>query len=218
MADEPITVLVADDQHLVRAGFRVILETQDDIQVVGEAANGREAVALTRRLTPTLVLMDIRMPVMDGLQAAAEIIASTPSKVLVLTTFDADEYVYEALRIGASGFLLKDAEPEQLVSAVRIVARGDALIDPTITRRLIHAFSLTLQPPPATPANLAGLTPRELEVLRQIARGLSNREIARELFVEESTIRTHVTRILTKLGLRDRVQAVVLAYDCGLVT
>ena len=176
-----------------------------------------EAVALTRRLTPTLVLMDIRMPVMDGLQAAAEIIASTPTKVLVLTTFDADEYVYEALRIGASGFLLKDAEPEQLVSAVRIVARGDALIDPAITRRLIHAFSLTLQPPPPTPVNLAGLTPRELEVLRQIARGLSNREIARELFVEESTIRTHVTRILTKLGLRDRVQAVVLAYDSGLV-
>jgi DNA-binding NarL/FixJ family response regulator len=210
-------VLVADDQQLVRAGFRVILEAQDDIHVVGEAGDGREAAALTRRLLPTVVLMDIRMPVMDGLQAAGEILASTSTKVLVLTTFDADEYVYEALRIGASGFLLKDAGPEQLVTAVRIVARGDALIDPTITRRLIHAFSLALQPPTPTPVTFTALTPRELEVLLQIARGLSNREIARELFVEESTIRTHVTRILTKLGLRDRVQAVVLAYDSGLV-
>jgi DNA-binding NarL/FixJ family response regulator len=219
MADQPITLVVADDQHLVRAGFRVILDDEPDIRVVGEAADGQQAVALTRELNPTAVLMDIRMPIMDGLQAAGEIIATTASKVLVLTTFDADEYVYEALRIGASGFLLKDAQPDQLIAAVRVVARGDALIDPAITRRLIDTFCQTLQPSPAPPSGtLARLTPRELEVLRHIARGLSNREIARELVVEESTIRTHVTRILTKLGLRDRVQAVVLAYECGLAT
>jgi DNA-binding NarL/FixJ family response regulator len=217
MAEAPTTVLVADDQHLVRAGFRVILNEEPDLEVIAEATDGRQAVAMTRELKPTVVLMDIRMPVMDGLQAAREIIASTAAKVLVLTTFDADEYVYEALRIGASGFLLKDAEPDQLISAVRIVARGDALIDPTVTRRLIRSFAQSLQPPAPPPTEFAALTPRELEVLHQIARGLSNREIARELFVEESTVRTHVTRILTKLGLRDRVQAVVLAYETGLI-
>jgi DNA-binding NarL/FixJ family response regulator len=218
MADEPITVLIADDQRLVRAGFRVILDDEPDIRVVAEVGDGQQALALTREIAPAVVLMDIRMPVMDGLQATREIVATTAARVLVLTTFDADEYVYEALRIGASGFLLKDAQPDQLIAAVRVIARGDALLDPAITRRLIAAFADNLHPPSAQPPQVAGLTPRELEVLRQIARGLSNREIARELVVEESTIRTHVTRILTKLGLRDRVQAVVLAYETGLVS
>lgn len=217
MHPAPTTVLVADDQHLVRAGFRVILDDEPDLEVIGEAADGRQAVAMTRELKPAVVLMDIRMPVMDGLQAAREIVATTAARVLVLTTFDADEYVYEALRVGASGFLLKDAEPDQLIAAVRVIARGDALIDPSVTRRLIHHFAQSLQPHASPPADFAALTPRELEVLHQIARGLSNREIARELFVEESTVRTHVTRILTKLGLRDRVQAVVLAYETGLI-
>ena len=160
--------------------------------------------------------MDIRMPVLDGLHAAREIIRTTPAKVVVLTTFDADEYVYEALRIGVSGFLLKDAQPDQLLDAVRIAARGDALIDPSVTRRLISTFAQSARPAAMTPTEFAALTARELEVLQQMGRGLANREIARELFVEESTIRTHVTRILTKLGLRDRVQAVFLAYETGL--
>ena len=212
----PVTVLIADDQALVRAGFRVMLDGETGLEVVGEAADGQQAIDLTRQLNPTVVLMDIRMPVLDGLHATREIVHDTTSKVLVLTTFDVDEYVYEALRAGASGFLLKDAQPDQLLSAVRVVARGDALIDPTITRRLIRAFTESARPTATPPAALNALTPRELDVLRQIARGLSNREIATELFVEESTIRTHVTRILTKLGLRDRVQAVVLAYQTGL--
>jgi DNA-binding NarL/FixJ family response regulator len=216
-ADDPVRVLIADDQALVRAGFRVILDGEPGIVVAGEAADGQQAIDLTKQLQPTVVLMDIRMPVLDGLHAAHDIITSTSSKVLVLTTFDTDEYVYEALRIGASGFLLKDAQPDELIAAVQVVARGDALIDPVITRRLIRAFSESARPVATPPAALTTLTPREMEVLRHIARGLSNREIARELFVEESTIRTHVTRILSKLSLRDRVQAVVLAYQSGLV-
>jgi DNA-binding NarL/FixJ family response regulator len=213
----PISVVIADDQRLVRSGFRVILESAGGIEVVGESADGQEAIALVRELAPTLALMDIRMPVLDGLQAAREIVATTDSKVLMLTTFDADEYVYEALRVGASGFLLKDALPEQLVGAVRAVAAGDALIDPAITRRLIAAFTRAARPPGELPAALATLTSRELEVLRLIARGLSNGEIGQELFVEESTVKTHVARVLMKLGLRDRVQAVVLAYESGFV-
>jgi DNA-binding NarL/FixJ family response regulator len=213
----PISVVIADDQRLVRAGFRVILDNAPGIDVVGEAEDGQRAVAAVRELLPSVVLMDIRMPVLDGLQAAREIVASTPSKVLMLTTFDADEYVYEALRLGASGFLLKDARPEQLVGAVRSVAAGDALIDPAITRRLISAFTRVTRPPVELPTVLAGLTARELDVLRLIARGLSNAEIAQDLFVEESTVKTHVARVLMKLGLRDRVQAVVLAYESGFI-
>ncbi len=218
MTDEPITVLVADDQQLVRSGFSVMLDGEPGISVVGEAGNGQQAVVMARELRPSIVLMDIRMPIMDGLQASREIIASTSAKILILTTFDADEYVYEALRFGASGFLLKDSPPEQLIGAVRVIARGDALIDPAITRRLITAFARSNTAPVTSTPTFTTLTPRELQVLRQIARGLSNREIARELVVEESTIRTHVTHILMKLGLRDRVQAVVLAYESGLVT
>jgi DNA-binding NarL/FixJ family response regulator len=218
VSEEPITILIVDDQALVRAGFRVILAAEPGLDVVGEAADGAAAVAATKELAPQVVLMDIRMPVLDGLAAARQIVAATSSKVLVLTTFGSDEYVYEALRLGASGFLLKDARPEQLVDAIRVVARGDALLDPVITRRLIRAFAETERPGLTTPARFDSLTRRELDVLRRIARGLSNREIAGELVVEESTVRTHVTRLLTKLGLRDRVQAVVLAYESGLVS
>jgi DNA-binding NarL/FixJ family response regulator len=213
----PTSVVIADDQRLVRSGFRVILENAPGIDVVGEAADGEQAIAVVHELAPDVVLMDIRMPILDGLQAAREIIATTESKVLMLTTFDADEYVYEALRVGASGFLLKDALPEQLVGAVRAVAAGDALIDPAITRRLIQAFTRAARPLGELPPALTGLTTRELEVLRLIARGLSNAEIAEELFVEDSTIKTHVARVLMKLGLRDRVQAVVLAYESGFI-
>ena len=213
----PISVVIADDQRLVRSGFRVILDNAPGVDVVGEAADGGQAIAVVRELAPDVVLMDIRMPILDGLQAAREIVATTESRVLMLTTFDADEYVYEALRVGASGFLLKDALPEQLVGAVRAVAAGDALIDPAITRRLIMAFTRAARPLDELPAALTGLTTRELEVLRLIARGLSNSEIAEELFVEDSTIKTHVARVLMKLGLRDRVQAVVLAYETGFV-
>jgi DNA-binding NarL/FixJ family response regulator len=214
-----ISVLIADDQELVRAGFRVVLEAEVDLVVVGQAADGAEAVELARRLDPDVVLMDIRMPVLDGLAATRQILADgqLESKVLVLTTFDADEYVYEALQAGASGFLLKDAQPESLVAAVRALAAGDAMIDPTITRRLISVFTQVAKPSGELPAVLSALTPRELDVLRLVAKGLSNQEISRELVVEESTTKTHVARVLTKLGLRDRVQAVVLAYECGLV-
>lgn len=211
-----ISVLVVDDQQLIRAGFRVILENQPGIDVVGEAANGQEAVELAQEREPAVVLMDIRMPVMDGLEAARQILATCSSRVVVLTTFDTDEYVYEALRLGASGFLLKDSPPEQLVAAVRAVAAGDAMLDPTITRRLIGAFANASSPPSELSPQLATLTPRELDVLRLIARGQSNLEIARELVVEESTIKTHVAHILLKLGLRDRVQAVIVAYETGL--
>lgn len=212
-----VSIVVADDQRLVRAGFRVILDSQPGIRVVAEAADGAEAVELTRRHLPTVVLMDIRMPVLDGLEAARQIIATTATKVLVLTTFDADDYVYEALRLGASGFLLKDAPPDQLVAAVRAVAAGDAMIDPAVTRRLIGAFVGRSRLAGQLPGRLRDLTARELDVLRLLARALSNAEIARELVVEESTVKTHVARILTKLDLRDRVQAVVLAYETGFV-
>jgi DNA-binding NarL/FixJ family response regulator len=214
---ELISVLIADDQRLVRAGFRVILASEPDITVVGEAADGAVAVQLAQTLRPDIVLMDIRMPNMDGLTAAKQVLSSTGSRVLILTTFDADEYVYETLRMGASGFLLKDAPPDQLIGAVRCIAAGNALIDPSITRRLIGRFAHAVRPPALQPAQLKDLTARELDVLRLVARGLTNAEIAAELVVEESTIKTHVSRILLKLGLRDRVQAVVIAYESGFV-
>jgi DNA-binding NarL/FixJ family response regulator len=215
---DPITVVVADDQRLVRAGFRVILNAEPDITVVGEAADGAEAVALTRQLAPSVVLLDIRMPHVDGLAAARTILAETASRALMLTTFDSDEYVYAALRAGASGFLLKDVPSKHLVTAVRSVARGDALIDPAITRRLIQRFVHAARPADELPPPMTTLTARERDVLRQVARGLSNAEIAAHLVIEESTVKTHVARILTKLDLRDRVQAVVLAYETGFVT
>jgi DNA-binding NarL/FixJ family response regulator len=212
-----ISVLVVDDQRLVRAGFQVILDLEPDITVVGEAGDGHEAITLAARLSPTVVLMDVRMPGMDGLTAARAIVADTSSRVLMLTTFDSDEYVYTALRAGASGFLLKDTPSQHLVTAVRSVAAGDALIDPAITRRLIQQFVRAVRPSTTAPGQLAALTLREREVLRHIAQGLSNAEIAQELTVEENTVKTHVGRILIKLGLRDRVQAVVLAYETGFV-
>ncbi len=216
-AADAISVLIADDQRLVRAGFRVILAGEPDIAVVGEAADGAQAIELARALKPDIVLMDIRMPNMDGLTAARQVITNGASRVLILTTFDADEYVYEALRMGASGFLLKDAPPDQLIGAVRSVAAGNALIDPVITRRLIGRFAHAVRPPALQPDQLRELTARELDVLRLVARGLTNAEIADELVVEESTVKTHVSRILLKLGLRDRVQAVVIAYESGFV-
>jgi DNA-binding NarL/FixJ family response regulator len=216
-AGNDITVLIADDQRLVRAGFRVILAGEPDIRVIGEASDGVEAVELARTLAPDVVLMDIRMPNLDGLAAARQVLSSCGSRVLILTTFDADEYVYETLRMGASGFLLKDAPPEQLIGAVRCVAAGNALIDPSITRRLIGRFAHAVRPPALQPPALKELTARELDVLRLVARGLTNAEIAGELVVEESTVKTHVSRILLKLGLRDRVQAVVAAYESGFV-
>ncbi len=211
-----IKVLLADDQDLVRAGFRMILETQPDIEVVGEASDGVEAVTATRRVQPDVVLMDIRMPKLDGLEATSRLMAAgSAARVLILTTFDLDDYIYQALATGASGFLLKNAPPEQLISAVRVVAAGDALLSPSITRRVIEQFA-RLPPPGGTDA-LAGLTAREREVLTLIARGLSNAEIAAELFVSYATVKTHVAHLLAKLQLRDRVQAVVLAYESGLV-
>lgn len=212
------TVVVADDQRLIRTGFRVLLEAEPDITVVAEAADGLEAIDAVRRYAPDVVLMDIQMPRMDGLQAARQLLESSGSKVVVLTTFDADEYVYEALRIGASGFLLKEAPPDQLISAVRCAVRGDALIDPSLTRRLIDAFSGQRPAPPNPTPELDRLTSREREVLVLLARGFSNAEIAAELVVEETTVKTHVARILMKLGVRDRVQAVIRAYETRLVT
>jgi DNA-binding NarL/FixJ family response regulator len=215
-----ISVVIADDQHLVRTGFRVILEAEPDIRVVGEASDGRTAVAITRARRPDVVLMDIRMPELDGLRAAEAIIsdAELATAVVMLTTFDVGHYVYEALRIGASGFLLKDAPASRLLDAVRVAAAGDALIAPSITRRLIEQFARAAQPRPGTVPNvLSELTARELDVLRLVARGLSNAEIARELVLGENTIKTHVAHLLSKLNLRDRVQAVVIAYETGLV-
>jgi len=212
-----IRVLLADDQELVRSGFRLILELADGIEVVGEAADGREAVLLAKELEPDVVLMDVRMPELDGIEATRRLRqAGLEARVLVLTTFDLDEYVYGALRAGASGFLLKDAPREQLVAAVRTAARGEALLAPAITQRLIERFVARPAPIEAAPA-LEHLSRRELEVLRLLARGLSNAEIARELWLGEATVKTHLSRVLAKLRLRDRVQAVVLAYECGLV-
>jgi len=219
--DDTVAVLIADDQALVRAGFRAILEEQPGIRVVGEAGDGRDAIDLARRRRPDVVLMDIQMPDIDGLEAARRILAETdddhPVAILMLTTFDLNEYVYDALRAGASGFLLKDVLPEQLIAAVRVVAAGDALIAPTITKRLIEQFARTA-PPRTPPPQLERLTPRELEILTLVARGLSNGEIADDLVLSQATVKTHIKRILSKLDLRDRVQAVVLAYEAGLVT
>ena len=216
----PVSVLIADDQALVRAGFRAILETRPDIKVVGEAVDGLDAVDLARRRRPDVVLMDVKMPGLDGLQATRRILddAPAPIAVLILTTFDLDEYVYEALRAGASGFLLKDAPPEQLIGAIHTLAAGEALIAPAITKRLIGRFARTAPPAGYSAAALEELTPREREVLVLIARGLSNREIAAELVLSEATVKTHVKRVLAKLGVRDRVHAVVLAYESALVT
>ena len=213
-----IRVVVADDQGMVRSGFSVLLNAQPDIDVVGEAVNGREAIAHAADLPPDVILMDVRMPVLDGLQATREITRMPDApKVLVLTTFDLDDYVYEALRSGASGFLLKDASARELADAVRLVAAGDALLAPGVTRRLIAEFARMGAPRTPGRAQLDGLTERESEVLALVARGLSNAEIAERLVVAEQTVKTHVSRILMKLGLRDRTQAVVLAYETGLV-
>jgi DNA-binding NarL/FixJ family response regulator len=210
-----IRVLVADDQSMVRAGFRMLLSGERDIEVVGEASNGLEAVDKAARFRPTVVLMDIRMPELDGLEATRRILSDDEStRVLILTTFDLDEYVYEALRAGASGFVLKDDPPEQLLAAIRVVTGGDALLSPAITKRVIEKF--TRIPHPKPPKELADLTERELDVLRLIARGLSNAEIGQELYISDTTVKTHITHILQKLNLRDRVQAVVLAHETRL--
>jgi DNA-binding NarL/FixJ family response regulator len=213
-----VRVLVVDDQALVRAGFVKLLEPEDDLRVVGEAADGAEAVEAAVRTHPDVVLMDIRMPRLDGIEATRRIRAArNAARVLVLTTYDLDEYVFDALKAGASGFLLKDAPADQLVAGIRVVAAGDALLAPAVTKRLIEEFARRPTPPPGGPAELAELTAREREILTLIARGLTNSEIAGELVVGESTVKTHVGNVLSKLGLRDRVQAVVLAYETGLV-
>jgi DNA-binding NarL/FixJ family response regulator len=210
-----IRVLVADDQSMVRAGFRMLLAREPDIEVVAEATNGLEAVQKATRFDPTVVLMDIRMPALDGLEATRRILqANAHARVLVLTTFDLDEYVYEALSAGASGFVLKDDPPEQLIAAIRTVAAGEALLSPSVTKRVIRQFARTRRPPP--PKELEELTAREHDVFRLIARGLSNAEIAQELYISEGTVKTHITHVLQKLNLRDRVQAVVLAHQTGL--
>lgn len=213
-----VRVLIADDQQLVRSGFRLILESEDDLEVVAEAADGREAVSATRRLRPDVALMDLRMPVMDGIAATTEITgaADLPTRVLVVTTFDTDEHVYAALRAGASGFLLKDAPPEELAAGVRLIANGEALLTPSVMRRVIEEFARVSRDP-RVPAALADLTGRERDVLRLVARGLSNAEIARDLTIGETTVKTHVGNILMKLHVRDRAQAVVAAYESGLV-
>jgi DNA-binding NarL/FixJ family response regulator len=215
-----IRLLIADDQELVRTGFRLFLETQDDLDVVGEAGDGAEAIERARRLRPDVILMDIRMPRMDGVEATARLTAAglePPPRVLVLTTFDLDEYVFGALRAGAAGFLLKDAPRERLVEAIRVVHSGDALLSPSITRRLVEDFAARTDPLQPPPALVDELTPREREVLVLVARGLSNREIADRLVVTDATVKSHVGSILMKLGLRDRVQAVVFAYEHGIV-
>lgn len=220
----PVRVLLVDDQALLRMGFALVLDAEDDIEVVGEAADGRTALEQVAALHPDVVLMDVRMPRMNGIEATERIAAEHPAtRVLVLTTFDLDEYAFAALRAGAAGFLLKDSRPEELVAAIRSVASGDAVVSPRITRRMLELFSDRL-PRPGAPddgaaapdARIAGLTPRELEVLGAVAEGLSNAEIAERFFLSEATVKTHVGRILAKLGVRDRVQAVVLAYETGL--
>jgi DNA-binding NarL/FixJ family response regulator len=209
-----IRVLVADDQSMVRAGFRMLLGGEEGIEVVAEASNGLEAIEKAERFEPTVVLMDIRMPELDGLEATRRILAAgRGARVLILTTFDLDEYVYEALRAGASGFVLKDDPPEQLIAAIHTVAAGDALLSPAVTKRVIEQFSRI--PRPAPPKELEELSERERDVFRLMARGLSNAEIGQELYISETTVKTHVTHILAKLRLRDRVQAVVLAYQTG---
>jgi DNA-binding NarL/FixJ family response regulator len=213
-----VRVLIADDQSLVRAGFRLVLENEPGLEVVGEASNGHEAVHGATRLEPDVVLMDIRMPELDGIAATRRITSRLPTRVLVLTTYDLDEYVYDALRAGASGFLLKDTPPALLADGIRSVADGEALLAPTVTRRLIAEFARTGPVSRIRPGGLDDLTPRELEVLRLLARGLSNTEIAGELVLGDTTVKTHVRHVLAKLGVRDRVQAVVLAYESGLVT
>jgi DNA-binding NarL/FixJ family response regulator len=214
-----IRVLIADDQALVRGGFRLILDAQPDIEVCAEAGNGREALRAAEETRPDVVLMDIRMPELDGIEATRYLLAApgTPPRVLVLTTFDLDEYVYEAMRAGASGFMLKDVDPPELAHAIRLIHAGEALLSPTITRRLIEEFTRRPRPGSQTPEQLAELTPRELDVLRLVARGMSNAEIGEALFLSPATAKTHVARILSKLDLRDRIQAVVLAYETGLV-
>jgi DNA-binding NarL/FixJ family response regulator len=215
----PVRVVIADDQALVRAGFRAILETAGGVEVVAEAATGEEAVSATRRFQPDVVLLDIQMPRLDGLDAARQILATTvPPRVIMLTTFDLDEYLYESMRAGASGFLLKDTPREQLVTAVRTVATGDALLSSTVAHRLIERFLASEPERRSSTGDLAGsLSPREADVWRAMARGLTNAEIAGELFVSESTVKTHVARVLSKLGVRDRLQAVIAAYETGLV-
>jgi len=213
-----ITTFIADDQAMVRQGFGALLAAQPDIRVLGDAANGRDAVRAVRELAPDVVLMDVRMPQMNGLDAAREILAQTASKVLMLTTFDIDDYVYTALRAGAGGFLLKDAPADELLRAVRVIAAGEALLAPSVTRRMIAEFVSRSTTPRRSADELSRLTPRETEVLRLLARGMSNAEIAAQLFVSEETVKTHVGKVFSKLGLRDRAQAVVIAYETGLVS
>ena len=214
-----IRVLLCDDQALVRSGFRMILEARPGLQVVGEAEDGAQAVSLAAQTQPDVILMDVRMPHLDGVEATRQIVAAgSPARILVLTTYDLDDYVYAAIRAGASGFLLKDVQPAQLAEAIRVIAAGDALLAPSVTRRLLGQFARTLPGPRATPAQLAALTERETEVLRLLAAGLSNAELAGRLYISEATVKSHVSSLLRKLGLRDRVQAIILAYDTGLVT
>ena len=218
MNTQRLKVVIADDQTLVRAGFKMILESQADIDVVAEAADGNEAVEACRHHRPDVILMDVRMPNLNGIEATSRIVAhESAAKVLILTTFDLDEYVYAALRNGASGFLLKDVRPEQLINAVRQVIAGDALLAPSITRRLVERFARPADELAVNHTAISSLTPRELEVLKLVARGMKNSEIAQALFLSESTVKTHVARMLSKLGLRDRTQAVIVAYEFGVV-
>jgi len=213
-----VRVVIADDQTLVRVGFKMILDARDDVEVVGEAADGAEAVALVRELAPDVVLMDVRMPAVDGIEATRQIVGSgSPARIIILTTYDIDEYVFAALRAGASGFMLKDVRPAELVEGVRVVARGDALLAASVTRRLLDHFVRSLPDPDDALPGLDELTEREVEVLRLVAAALSNTEIAERLYVSEPTVKTHVSAVLRKLGLRDRVQAAVYAYEVGLV-